>query len=183
MFGPPFGPPDFVRSASGLHDDPLISWTECVRKTSQRGLDKPRFEGHPRGLAVRIELLGHSQRLKRRCDASGAHNFPGNDADLWRSSALALPGFLDHSQGVTSRGIVAFECAFCELKEKGLGRRDTALGSAFADFHHLAKNGLMGRFATTPSRTTGRIAALALCKARRLRRVAISNAALLNILW
>jgi hypothetical protein len=36
------------------------------------------------------------------------------------------------------RGVIAFERAFCELEEKGLGRRDMALGSALADFHHLA---------------------------------------------
>jgi hypothetical protein len=82
---------------------------------------------------------------------------------LGLACARTLPGFLDHSQGCAGRGVIAFERAFCELEEKGLGRGDMALGSALADFDHLAENGLIGRFAMTPPRTTGRIAALALC--------------------
>ena len=71
MLAPPFGPFDLVRRASGLHNDPLIGGTECLRKTSQRGLDEPGFADDPYGLAVGIEFPGHSQRLHRWCDAAG----------------------------------------------------------------------------------------------------------------
>jgi hypothetical protein len=59
-------------------------------------------------------------------------------ADLRLSRTLALPGFLDHSQGCAGCGSVTFKPALCELEQEGLGCRDTALGSAFADFHCLA---------------------------------------------
>ena len=49
---------------------------------------------------------------------------------------------------------------------------DTALDSVFADCHHLPKHGLIGRFAPS-ARATGRIAALPVFEARRLRRSAI----------
>jgi hypothetical protein len=45
---------------------------------------------------------------------------------------------LDHSQGFTGCGSVAFKPAFCELEQEGLGRRNAALHTAFADGHHLA---------------------------------------------
>ena len=37
MLAPPFGPPDFMGSTGGLHDDPLIGGTECLAEASQRG--------------------------------------------------------------------------------------------------------------------------------------------------
>jgi hypothetical protein len=51
---------------------------------------------------------------------------------------LPFSGFLDHGQGCAGCGAVAFKPAFRELEQKRLGRRDTALGSAFSDGHHLA---------------------------------------------
>ena len=68
----------------------------------------------------------------------GATMHMHDGADLRLACTLALPGFLDHSQGCAGCGIVAFKPAFCELEKEGLGCRDTALGSAFADFHCLA---------------------------------------------
>ena len=65
MFAPPFGPPDLVRRAGGLHDDPLISGTECLGETGQRGFDEPGFEDDPHVVAVAIEFPGHSQRHHR----------------------------------------------------------------------------------------------------------------------
>jgi hypothetical protein len=35
-------------------------------------------------------------------------------------------GLLDHGEGCTGCGIVAFQPAFCELEKEGLGFRDTA---------------------------------------------------------
>ena len=183
MFAPPLGPPDLARRTSGLHDGPLFSGTKCPTKVYQRGLHKPRFERQSCRLAVGIELSGHSQRLQRRCDTPRRHHFQDDDADPGMVTPLPFPGFLDHSQGCTGCGIVAFKSAFCELEQEGLGRRDTTRDSAFADSHHLTENGLIRRFATTPSGTTGRIAALTLCKARRLWRPAISNTTILNIVF
>ena len=37
---------------------------------------------------------------------------------------------------------VTFKCAFTVLQQKRLGRRDTALDTAFADSHHLPEDGL-----------------------------------------
>jgi hypothetical protein len=79
VFAPPLRPPDLVRSTRGLHDGPLIGGTESPTEACQRGLDEPRFEGHPCGLAVGIEFLGDSQRLNRRCGASGVQNCPDDD--------------------------------------------------------------------------------------------------------
>src|ERR1700733_6325961 len=73
IFAPPFGPSDFMGSASGLYDDALIGRTEWLGKAAQRGFDEPRFEGDPCRLAVGIEFPRHSQGFKRRCDASGCH--------------------------------------------------------------------------------------------------------------
>ena len=61
MFAPPFGPSDFMGSASGFHDDPLIGRAEYPTETGQGGLDKPRFEHDPCSLAVGIEFLGHAR--------------------------------------------------------------------------------------------------------------------------
>ena len=58
-FAPPFRPPDFMGSASGLHDDLLIGGTESPIEASQRGLDEPRLEGNLCRLAVGIEFPGH----------------------------------------------------------------------------------------------------------------------------
>src|SRR6516165_1654388 len=93
---------------------------------------------------------------------------------------MPLPGLLDHSQGRTGCGAIAFKPAFCKLEQKGLGSRDKTLGSVFADRHHLAEYGLIGCFAMTTPRTAGRIAALALCKARRPWRLAITDAIILR---
>src|SRR6516162_5992877 len=61
LFAPPFGPPDLVGRAGGLHDSPLIGGTERTRKTGQRSLDEPGFEDDPYGLAKGIEFPGHPQ--------------------------------------------------------------------------------------------------------------------------
>jgi hypothetical protein len=108
MFGPPFRPPYFVGGTSGIHDGPLIGRTECPGEAGQRGLDKPRFEGHPCSLAVRIEFPGHSQRLQRRCDAPGGHTHQHDGADPAWACALPFSGLLNHGQGFTGRGAVAF---------------------------------------------------------------------------
>ena len=76
LFAPPFRPSDLTRGTSGVHDCPLIGWTEGLGKSGQCSLDEPRFEGDPCGFAVRIEFLGHSQRLQGGCDASGVYNYP-----------------------------------------------------------------------------------------------------------
>ena len=115
-FTPPFGPPDLVRSPSGLHDNPLIGGTKWLGKTGQRGLDEPRFEDHSCSLAIGIEFPGHSQRLQCRCDAPGRHTHQHDGADPRLACALPFPGLLDHSQGFTGCGAVAFKPAFCELK-------------------------------------------------------------------
>jgi len=63
MFAPPFRPPDLVRRAGGLHDDPLIGGSErSSLEAGQRGFDEPRFEDDPYGLAVGIKFPGHPQR-------------------------------------------------------------------------------------------------------------------------
>jgi hypothetical protein len=123
---------------SGLYDNALISGTEWLGETGQCGLDEPRFEDHPCSLAIGIEFPRHSQLLDRRCDASGRHTHQHDGADPRLDCTVALPGFLDHSQGCAGCGIVAFQRAFRELEKEGLGCRDTALGSVFADFHYLA---------------------------------------------
>ena len=92
MFAPPFGPADFVRSPSGVQDDPLIGWTEWLGKTGQRGLDQPRFKRHPCGLAVGIELSGHPQRFERGCNAPGIHDRPDNNVGLGLACARTLSG-------------------------------------------------------------------------------------------
>jgi hypothetical protein len=138
MFAPPFGPPDFMGSASGINDSALFRGTECPAEAGQCGLDKPRFERDPCGLAVRIEFRGHAQRLKRRCDAPGGHTHHHDGADPRLAYALPFSGFLDHGQGCAGCSAVAFKPAFCELEQEGLGRRNAALGSSFADGHHLA---------------------------------------------
>jgi hypothetical protein len=74
LFAPPFRPSDLMRGTSGLHDCPLVGCSEGLGKSGQCGLDEPRFKGHPCGLTVRIEFLGHSQRLQGGCDASGVYN-------------------------------------------------------------------------------------------------------------
>src|ERR1700680_3167684 len=101
VFAPPLRPPDLVGGASGFHDGPLIGRTECLGETGQCGLDEPRFEGNPCGLAVGIEFLGHSQRFERRCDAPGRqHPGASNSANRknqitrhpWRTSSSLYPG-------------------------------------------------------------------------------------------
>src|SRR6516225_11197593 len=52
MFAPPFGPFDLVRCTCGVYDGPLIGGTERLGKARQCGLDEPRLEGHPFGLAA-----------------------------------------------------------------------------------------------------------------------------------
>jgi hypothetical protein len=66
MFAPPFGPSDLVGHTRGVYDDPLVGGTEGLGKTGQSGLDEPRFEDDPCGLAVTIEFLRHPQRLGDR---------------------------------------------------------------------------------------------------------------------
>jgi hypothetical protein len=124
---------------SGLDDKALIDGTEWLGEAGQCGLDEPRFEGDPCSLAIGIEFPGHAQRLERRCDASGRHTHEHNGADPRLACASGLPGFLDHSQGCTGCGIVAFQRALRELEKEGLGCRDTALGSAFADLSGLER--------------------------------------------
>ena len=138
MFAPPFGPADFMGSASGINDSALFRGTECPTKPCQRGFDEPRFEGDSRSLATGIEFRGHSQRLQCGCDAPGRHTHHYDGGNMRLACALPFPGLINHSQAFTRCGPVAFERAFPELQQKGLGRRDMALGAAFADFHHLA---------------------------------------------
>jgi hypothetical protein len=85
VLAPPLRPPDLVRCTSGLHDDPLFGRTEWLGELGQRGLDQPRFEDHPCGLAVGIKFIGHSQRYQCICDAPGVNNHAGDGADrlLW----------------------------------------------------------------------------------------------------
>src|SRR5690242_19381959 len=125
-----------MRRTSGLHDCPLIVWTEGLRKSGQCSLDEPRFKGHPCGLAVRIEFLGHSQRLQGACDASGRHNYQDDaQGTTW---ALLFFGLFEYLKGCTRCSAVAFDRPFDELEQKGLGRRDAPFGSAFSDSYHLA---------------------------------------------
>jgi len=138
MFGPPFGPTDFMGSAGRLHDDLLFGGAECPIEARQRGLDEPWLDDDPSGLAIGIKLFGHSQWYERFCDAPGVHKHPDDYDGQAMARAVALPCFLDRIQGCAGRGVVAFERAFGELENEGLGRGDIALGSAFTDFHHLA---------------------------------------------
>ncbi|MEA2796194.1 MAG: hypothetical protein QOI87_3574, partial [Bradyrhizobium sp.] len=85
---PRFGPHDFMGSASGLYDNALIGGTERLTEAGQRGLDEPRFEAHPCGLAVAIEFPGHSQRFQSRCDAPGCHSRPDHDA--WQAPLCTI---------------------------------------------------------------------------------------------
>jgi hypothetical protein len=123
-----------VGGTSGLHDGPLIGGAQCTTEAERR-LDEPWFEGDPCGLAVGIEFPRHSQWLKCRCDAPGRHNRPDDDADSGLARALTLPSFLDHSQGRAGCGAITFKSAFAEVQQERLGRRDTALDTAFADGH------------------------------------------------
>jgi hypothetical protein len=63
IFVPPFGPTNLVGRTGGFHDDPLFSGAEFPSEASQGGLNEPWLESHPCSLAVRIEFLGHTQRL------------------------------------------------------------------------------------------------------------------------
>jgi len=74
-FAPPLRPPDPVGATSGLHDGPLIGRTECLGETGQCGLDEPRLEGHPCGLAIGIKFLGHSHWWRKLTASSGASGF------------------------------------------------------------------------------------------------------------
>ena len=74
-FAPPLRPPDPVGGTSGLHDGPLICRTECLGETGQCGLDEPRLEGHPCGLAIGIKFLGHSHWWRKLTASSGASGF------------------------------------------------------------------------------------------------------------
>jgi hypothetical protein len=183
MFAPPFGPPDFMGSASGLHDDPLIGGTEGLGKTGQRGLDEPRFEGHPCSLAVVIEFPGHPQRFKRRCDAPGRHKCADADAGKALVRAGAVLGLLDHGDGRAGCGAMAFKAEFGELQQERLAPRDKAFDAAFADGHHLPEDGLIRRLAPSPTRATGSVAALTLLIAWRPWRQAIRSIRSFPILW
>jgi hypothetical protein len=134
MFAPPCWPSDLVRGARGLHDDLLIGGIKWLRETGQCGLDEPRFQDDPRGLAVRIEYPGHSQRLQCRCDAAGSYAFP--DDVQGADHNLPEPGFLDYGKRCTGCGSVAFDPALRELEQKRLGRGDTARGPTLSDGHH-----------------------------------------------
>jgi hypothetical protein len=68
-----------VGGTSGLHDGPLIGRTEGFTEAGQGSLDKPRFEGHPCGLAVGIKFPGHSQVLGCKRDAPGVQNYADED--------------------------------------------------------------------------------------------------------
>jgi hypothetical protein len=135
MFGPPCGPSDLVRGARGLHDALLIGGIEWLRETDQRGLDEPRFQDDPRGRAVRIEYLGHSQRLQCRRDAPGSYTFP-DDVQGTDHTLLPVSGLVNYGEGCTGCGAVAFDPAFRELEQKRLRRRNTARGPALADSNH-----------------------------------------------
>jgi hypothetical protein len=74
-FAPPLRPPDPVGGTSGLHDGPLIGRTERLGETGQCGLDEPRLEGHPCGLAIGIKFLGHSHWWRKLTASSGASGF------------------------------------------------------------------------------------------------------------
>jgi hypothetical protein len=67
------------------------------------------------------------------------------------------------------------------VEQKRLGRGNTALGSVFADGHHLAQNRFIGGFLMTPAGTTSRIATSALREARCPRRLSIADAIVLSI--
>jgi hypothetical protein len=68
--------------------------------------------------------------------------------------AETLLSVLDHRQSCAGCGTITFKCAFAVLQQKRLGRRDTALNTAFADSHHPSEDGLIGCFAPSPARTT-----------------------------
>ena len=125
VFAPPIGPPDPVRCTSGLHDLPLISGIESSIEAGQRGLDEPRFEGHPCGLAIGIKFLGHSQRRQGRCDAPGCHTCADDDAGKALVCAGSFRDLLDHGQSCAGCGAITFKPAFDELQQERLGRRDT----------------------------------------------------------
>src|ERR1700692_791429 len=86
--------------------------------------------------AATAGTLGLDPAVAKPVDRSNKRRDDGADPRL--ACALPFPGLLDHSQGFTGCGAVAFKPAFCELEQEGLGRRDTARRPAFADGHHLA---------------------------------------------
>jgi len=133
-----------VRCTSSLHDDPLISGTESPIEAGQRGLDEPRFESHPCGLAVGIEFPSHSQRHQCICDAPWCHNHADDAADKAVVCAESLLGLLDHGQSCASRGPITFKSAFAEMKQERLGRRDTKTSSG-NDFDFGPNNSLFLR--------------------------------------
>jgi hypothetical protein len=94
---------------SGRHDGPLIGRTEYLTEAGQRGLDEPRFEAHPCGLAVGIKFLGHSQRAECRCDAPGYHNCADDDAGKAPVCAGSFRDLLNHGQSCASCGAIAFK--------------------------------------------------------------------------
>jgi hypothetical protein len=77
------------------------------------------------------------------------------------------------------RRVIAFERAFCELEQKGLGRRDIALGFRPRGFSPYGLGPHKALRDDAP-RATPRIAAPAFCKARPLWRLAISNTTILR---
>src|SRR2546421_3968340 len=115
-FAPPLRPPDPVGGTSGLHDGPLIGRTECLGETGQCGLDEPRLEGHPCGLAIGIKFLGHSQRAECRCDAPGHHNCADDDAGIALVCAGSFRDLLDYGQSCAGCGAITFKSAFAEVQ-------------------------------------------------------------------
>jgi hypothetical protein len=51
---------------------------------------------------------------------------------------MPFSSFLDRGQTCAGRGTAAFKPTFRKLEHEGLGSRDAALDSIFADRHHLA---------------------------------------------
>lgn len=122
IFVPPLGPPHLMRGPGDFSDDPLFVRAEWPGQASQCGFDKPRFQDYPGRFSVRIECLGHSQRLECSGDASRSHPFPDNVQGTDGSLPIC-EGFLNYRERRAGGSAVTFHAAFRELEQKRAGTR------------------------------------------------------------
>jgi hypothetical protein len=133
-----------MRSASGIHNRPLVGWTKGLGNSGQCSLDQPRFEHHPCGFAVRIEFLGHPQHLGGAWDTSGCYGHPDDAVGTEIIQLLLFSDLFEHVKGGARCSAVAFDRPFGELQQKCLGRRHAAFDAVLSDRQLTAKHSLIG---------------------------------------